>query len=100
MGKATYGGSKTTERRRRNLKYAHRLARRSGRLFYWVIVGRTKAIDGTRSELPSVVAFTTSADRLRGIKHFARLGANHFTSFKDVNGTYALQIGVSRRAND
>lgn len=95
--KAVYGGSGTPERRRNTLRYAHREARRRNRLFYWTVIGTRKRRDGTRTEFPNVVGFASAADRDRGIVYFGSLGANHFTCFRDVNATFALQIGRDAR---
>lgn len=92
-----YGGSATDLRRANGLRYAHRLAKRNNQLFYWVVVGTSPKRGGGRTELPGVVGFATHADRERGIAHFTAAGANHFTLFRDVNATFALQLGRDPR---
>lgn len=87
-----YGGAMATVRRERCLRYAHRVARRSGRLFWWTVVGRVRRRDGTLSD-GGVRGYASAADRRRGIAALRREGFNHFTCFADVNARFALQFG-------
>lgn len=95
--KKQFGGANTSPRRARNLRYAARIARQRNQLFYWTVVGTSRKRGGGRTAFPGVIGFATAAEREAGVLHFARMGANHFTFFRDTNATYALQIGCDAR---
>ena len=100
-GKRVFGGQATTQRRARSIAYAWRQWRKTHHdsgcercePFMFTLVGASRRRDGSRSER-SIVGFVTAADRERGIRYLIGQGHNHFTLFRDVNATFALQFGV------
>jgi hypothetical protein len=101
-----FGGTKTTEKRRRGIAYAWRRHRDgwdkradrnpSGMPFWFRVTGSVFRSTKTGKPVVSggrVIGFVTAADRTRAIPFLRKLGYNSFTEFRDVNATFALQIG-------
>lgn len=101
-----FGGTKTSMRRAKCLAYAWRRHRGSSfkRLdrygdipFMFGVTTATRRDPKTGKPITKnmrVVGFVTEADRRRGIEYLRAKGCDYFTTFRDVNATYALMYAV------
>jgi hypothetical protein len=104
-----FGGSKTSARRAKCIAYAWRRHRSSWRTredrntdqpFWFQVTGSVFKSTKTGRPMPTigrgrVIGFVTAADRTRALPFLREMGYNSFTEFRDVNATFALQIGQS-----